>query len=93
MADVLRVESTTIYRPSVRTPSSPSASAAATSCPPEAIGDLAGQAVATGCLPPRDEDLARLDRWIIATGAARTDPDEQQLQRRYAVWHLHRGLS
>ncbi|WP_202870083.1 zinc ribbon domain-containing protein [Kribbella caucasensis] len=48
--------------------------------------------VAIGTLPPRDEQMARLERWITRTIAARADPDEQQLLHRYAVWHLLRRL-
>lgn len=48
--------------------------------------------VATGALPPRDEQMARLERWVAATIAARTDPDEQHVLRRYAIWHLLRRL-
>jgi hypothetical protein len=56
------------------------------------VGHLRAMMVATGCLPPRDEHLARLERWITDTLAARTDPDEQHLLHRYAVWHLLRRL-
>lgn len=48
--------------------------------------------VAIGTLPPRDEQMTRLERWITRTIAGRTDPDEQQLLHRYAVWHLLRRL-
>jgi hypothetical protein len=48
--------------------------------------------VAIGTLPPRDEQMARLERWITRTIAARSDPHEQQLLHRYAVWHLLRRL-
>jgi hypothetical protein len=48
--------------------------------------------VAIGTLPPRDEQMTRLERWITSTIAERTDPDEQQLLNRYAVWHLLRRL-
>jgi hypothetical protein len=48
--------------------------------------------VATGALPPRDEQLARLERWINSTINDRDDPDERQLLRRYALWHLMRRL-
>ena len=48
--------------------------------------------VATGALPPRDEHLARLERWTTNTVAARPDPDEQQILHRYAVWHVLRRL-
>ncbi len=48
--------------------------------------------VATGALPVRDEHMARLERWVEATIAARPDPDERYLLKRYAVWHLLRRL-
>ncbi len=48
--------------------------------------------VAVGTLPPRDEQMARLERWVTTTIAQRTDPDEQQLLRRYALWHILRRL-
>jgi hypothetical protein len=47
--------------------------------------------VATGTLP-RDEHLARLERWIARTLAERGDPGQRQLLYRYAVWHLLRRL-
>jgi hypothetical protein len=43
-------------------------------------------------LPPRDEHLARLERWIERTLAGRGDPGQRQLLHRYAVWHLLRRL-
>jgi hypothetical protein len=48
--------------------------------------------VATGALPQRDEHMARLERWVAATVAARPDPEERQLLQRYAVWDLLRRL-
>jgi len=48
--------------------------------------------VAVGTLPARDEQMARLERWITRTIADRPDPNEQQLLHRYAVWHLLRRL-
>lgn len=48
--------------------------------------------VATAALPPRDEHMVRLERWVAATIAARNDPDERYLLKRYAVWHLMRRL-
>jgi hypothetical protein len=48
--------------------------------------------VATGTLPPRDEHLARLERWIARTLAECGDPGQRQLLHRYAVWHLLRRL-
>jgi hypothetical protein len=48
--------------------------------------------VATGTLPPRDEQLARLERWVARILAERADPGQRQLLHRYAVWHLLRRL-
>jgi hypothetical protein len=48
--------------------------------------------VATSALPPRDEHLARLERWIERTLAERNDPEQRQLLHRYATWHLLRRL-
>lgn len=48
--------------------------------------------VAIGTLPPRDEHLARLERWITRTISERPDADEQQLLHRYAVWQILRRL-
>ena len=48
--------------------------------------------VAASTLPPRDEHLARLERWIAHTLAERGDPEQRQLLHRYAVWHLLRRL-
>jgi hypothetical protein len=48
--------------------------------------------VATAALPARDEHMVRIERWVTATIAARTDPDERYLLQRYAVWHLLRRL-
>lgn len=43
-------------------------------------------------MPPRDEHLARLERWIAHTLAKREDPGQRQLLHRYAIWHLLRRL-
>jgi hypothetical protein len=48
--------------------------------------------VAIGSLPPRDEHMARLERWIARAIAARPDPDERKLLHRYATWHVVRRL-
>ena len=53
---------------------------------------LRSMLVATGALPPRDEQLAQLERWISSTINGHDDPDEQQMLRRYALWHLMRRL-
>jgi hypothetical protein len=48
--------------------------------------------VAIGTLPARDEQMARLERWITVTIAGRDDSGERELLHRYAVWHLLRRL-
>jgi uncharacterized protein YidB (DUF937 family) len=48
--------------------------------------------VATGTLPPRDEQLTRLETWISRITAGRPDPEQRQLLNRYAVWHVTRRL-
>jgi hypothetical protein len=48
--------------------------------------------VATGALPPRDEQMARLETWIAQVIAGRPDPDQRQMLHRYAVWHVVRRL-
>lgn len=48
--------------------------------------------VATSTLPPRDEHLARLERWIARALAGHGDPGQRQLLHRDAVWHLLRRL-
>ncbi len=48
--------------------------------------------VATAALPARDEQMARLERWITLLIATRADSDEQHLLRRYGLWHLLRRL-
>jgi hypothetical protein len=48
--------------------------------------------VATGTLPPRDEQLARLETWISRAVAERPALDERRLLHRYATWHVVRRL-
>jgi hypothetical protein len=48
--------------------------------------------VATGTLPPRDEQMARLETWISQAVSGRPDPEQRQLLQRYAVWHVVRRL-
>lgn len=43
--------------------------------------------VATGALPPRDERLIALEKWITTTVQARTDLAERRILHGYAVWH------
>lgn len=78
---------------SLATGERPLAHAALDELPPaKPVEHLRAVLVATGALPRRDEHLARLERWVAATIAARADPDEAHLLRRYAIWHLLRRL-
>ena len=56
------------------------------------LAHLRSVLVATGTLPPRDEQMARLERFVSGTLATRTDPDQRQILHRYASWHLLRRL-
>ena len=56
------------------------------------IRHLRAVLVATGALPPRDEQLIRLEHWTAQIIAGRPDSGEQQLLHRYAVWHVIRRL-
>jgi hypothetical protein len=58
----------------------------------KAIEHLRAILVATCTLPARDEQLARLERWIARTVERRDQPEQRQLLHRYAVWHLLRRL-
>jgi hypothetical protein len=61
--------------------------------PPTAIlAHLRSVLVATGTLPPRDEQMIRLERFLTDVLATRTDPDQRQILHRYAIWHLLRRL-
>jgi integrase len=49
--------------------------------------------VATGALPARDEQLARIERWVAqAVSMHADDPEDKELLHRYAAWHLLRRL-
>ena len=60
--------------------------------PGKTLEHLRSVLVATGTLPPRDEQLTRLERWIAQAIASRPDPSQQQLLHRYAIWHVVRRL-
>lgn len=60
--------------------------------PGKTVEHLRAILVATGTLPPRDEHLARLERWISWAIAERPDPGQRQLLYRYSVWHVVRRL-
>ncbi|SPL88396.1 unnamed protein product [[Actinomadura] parvosata subsp. kistnae] len=57
--------------------------------PGKPVEHLRSVLVAIGTLPHRDEQMARLERWITVTIAG---PDQQHLLHRYAIWHLLRRL-
>ena len=48
--------------------------------------------VATGTLPRRDEQMARLQRWITCVIVGRPAAGERELLHCYAIWHLLRRL-
>jgi hypothetical protein len=48
--------------------------------------------VAIGSLPPRDEHMARLERWITHIVTQPQNADERKLLHRYALWHVVRRL-
>ena len=48
--------------------------------------------VATGALPARDEQLARIERWVAEAISAHANPEDKELLHRYAAWHLLRRL-
>ena len=60
--------------------------------PAKPVEHLRAVLVATGALPARDEQMARLERWVAASVAAREDPEERQLLQRYGMWNLLRRL-
>ena len=60
--------------------------------PSAVLTHLRSVLVATGTLPARDEQMARLERFLRDLLATRTDPDQRQILHRYANWHLLRRL-
>ncbi len=56
------------------------------------LAHLRSVLVATGTLPPRDELMARLERFTGDVLDGRPDPEQRQVLRRYATWHLLRRL-
>lgn len=60
--------------------------------PGKPVEHLRSVLVATQALPARDEQLARIERWVTRTVAERTDTKDKELLHRYAVWHLLRRL-
>jgi hypothetical protein len=60
--------------------------------PGKTVEHLRSVLVAIGTLPPRDEQMTRLNHWIACAIGERPDPGQQQLLHRYAVWHVVRRL-
>lgn len=60
--------------------------------PGKPVEHLRSVLVATAGLSARDEQLARLERWVTQAIAERSDPYDKELLHRYAVWHLLRRL-
>ena len=60
--------------------------------PTKPVEHLRAMLVATGALPPRDEHLVRLERWIVTAVDEDANPQDKQLLHRYAIWHLLRRL-
>ena len=60
--------------------------------PSKPVEHLRSMLVATGALPARDEQLARIERWITTVVDERANPPDTELLNRYAVWHLLRRL-
>jgi hypothetical protein len=60
--------------------------------PGKTVEHLRSVLVAIGTLPPRDEQMTRLNHWIACVIGECPDPGQQQLLHRYAVWHVVRRL-
>ncbi len=60
--------------------------------PSKPVEHLRSVLAATAALPARDEQLARIQRWVTQTVNQRSDPQDKQLLHRYAVWHVLRRL-
>ncbi|MEE1804995.1 site-specific integrase, partial [Streptomyces sp. BE133] len=56
------------------------------------IEHLRSLLVATGVLPQRDEQMARLERAVSDLVTSHVSPDGRQILHRYATWHLLRRL-
>jgi hypothetical protein len=56
------------------------------------LAHLRSVLIATQTLPPRDEQMARRERFTAGMIDSRPDPEQRQILRRYATWHLLRRL-
>ncbi len=59
---------------------------------PRAAEHVRQMLVAHGALPARNEELARLERWIDDAIASMSRTEDAGLVRRFATWHVLRGL-
>jgi hypothetical protein len=59
---------------------------------PRAAGYLRQVLVAGGVLPPRDEQLARAEKWLASLLDDITDPGQRRLVRSFATWQVMRRL-
>ncbi len=59
---------------------------------PRAASYLRHMLVAGGVLPPRDEELARTERWLGGLLASVDDPGHRRLVQAFATWHVMRRL-
>jgi hypothetical protein len=59
---------------------------------PRAADHVRQMLVAHGALDERNEDLARLERWIDDTITAMSNTEHAALVRRFATWHVLRTL-
>jgi hypothetical protein len=60
--------------------------------PSGTLTHLRSMLVVTGALPPRDELITTLERWIDRTITKRKSPERQHVLHAYAVWHHLRRL-
>jgi hypothetical protein len=60
--------------------------------PGRPLDHLRAVLVAAGGLPPRDERMAFLQRWITTIISERGDPREREILHQYARWYLLRRL-
>ena len=60
--------------------------------PGKPIEHLRSVLVATAALPARDEQLARIERWVSRAVSEHASPEDKELLHRYPAWHLLRRL-
>ncbi|MFD9375154.1 hypothetical protein ACFWBH_06375 [Streptomyces sp. NPDC059999] len=60
--------------------------------PNKSVAFFRAALVTAGILPPRDERLANLERWITKTTETLVDDGDRKLVRRFATWHHLRRL-